>query len=255
MVTDTPERSPFVPPLLHAHLAETLRAGGASKRAVEHALNDASVGRFGASSRNAGSGSRPPHPKAHGVVAPRVGRAGTSAPPEIPAHCAGIKPREAIARDAPERETWNGTQTKRGVDLESEKAKLAATMTRRSFELSTRDGDARQNAEEERRATLALREQRRRDATAARRTALRDMSPDDLCDELAREIDERWAFLDAVTRAGRGGEHRARVMGEIAQRVRQMKRLDEMIRHADGEQRTPLGVPSSFGTVDREREC
>ena len=81
------------------------------------------------------------------------------------------------------------------------------------------------------------------------------MSPDDLCDELAREIDERWAFLDAVTRAGRGGEHRARVMGEIAQRVRQMKRLDEMIRHADGEQRTPLGVPSSFGTVDREREC
>ena len=139
--------------------------------------------------------------------------------------------------------------------MESEKAKLAATMTRRSFELSTRDGDARQNAEEERRATLALREQRRRDATAARRTALRDMSPDDLCDELAREIDERWAFLDAVTRAGRGGEHRARVMGEIAQRVRQMKRLDEMIRHADGEQRTPLGVPSSFGTVDREREC
>lgn len=234
-VTDTLERSLSFPPPFHARSAETLRAGGASKRAVEHALSDASVGRFGASSRNAGSVSRTPHPKAHGVVAPRVGRAGASAPPEIPAYRAGIKPREAIARDAPERETWNGTQTRRGVDLEAEKAKLAATMARPGF--STRRASDADRAEEERLDTHARAVERARDATVARRETLRNLSPDDLCDELANEIDERWAFLDAMTRAGRGEEHRARVTGEIAQRIRQMKRLDEII-----QKNTHLGV-------------
>lgn len=230
-VTDTLERSLSFPPPFHARSAETLRAGGASKRAVEHALSDASVGRFGASSRNAGSVSRTPHPKAHGVVAPRVGRAGASAPPEIPAYRAGIKPREAIARDAPERETWNGTQTRRGVDLEAEKAKLAATMARPGF--STRRASDADRAEEERLDTHARAVERARDATVARRETLRNLSPDDLCDELANEIDERWAFLDAMTRAGRGDEHRARVTAEIAERVRQMKRLDELISRRD----------------------
>jgi hypothetical protein len=169
------------------------------------------------------------------VVAPRVGRAGASAPPEIPAYRAGIKPREAIARDAPERETWNGTQTRRGVDLEAEKAKLAATMARPGF--STRRASDADRAEEERLDTHARAVERARDATVARRATLRNLSPDDLCDELANEIDERWAFLDAMTRAGRGEEHRARVTGEIAQRVRQMKRLDEII-----QKNTHLGV-------------
>lgn len=169
------------------------------------------------------------------MVAPRVGRAGASAPPEIPAYRAGIKPREAIARDAPERETWNGTQTRRGVDLEAEKARLAATMARRGF--STRRASDADRAEEERLDTHARAVERARDATVARRETLRNLSPDDLCDELANEIDERWAFLDAMTRAGRGEEHRARVTGEIAQRVRQMKRLDEMI-----QKNTHLGV-------------
>ena len=40
-----------------------------------------------------------------------------------------------------------------------------------------------------------------------------------------------------MTRAGRGEEHRARVTGEIAQRIRQMKRLDEII-----QKNTHLGV-------------
>jgi hypothetical protein len=170
------------------------------------------------------------------VVAPRVGRAGTSTHPEIPAYRAGIKPRETIVRDAAhyKRETWNGTQTRRGVDAEAEKAKLAASMARRSF--STRREETEDVSERERRATeeARLREhEARRDERIARRDALRTMSPDDLCDELAKEVDERWAFLDAMTNAGRGDEHRARVTAEIAERVRQMKRLDELISQRD----------------------
>ena len=119
-----------------------MRAGRPSRTALGRVsfgrdipLNDASVGRFGASSRNAGSVSdRPPHPKAHGVVAPRVGRAGTSTHPEIPAYRAGIKPRETIVRDAAhyKRETWNGTQTRRGVDAEAETRAGAARYAARS---------------------------------------------------------------------------------------------------------------------------
>jgi hypothetical protein len=36
-----------------------------------------------------------------------------------------------------------------------------------------------------------------------------------------------------MTNAGRGDEHRARVTAEIAERVRQMKRLDELISQRD----------------------
>jgi len=165
-----------------------------------------------------------------------VGRAGTSTHPAIPAYRAGIKPREAIARDARHyaRETWNGTQTRRGVDVDAEKAKLAASMARRSFSTRREETDHDPDVVSERLLKERLREhEARRDERIARRNALRHMSPDDLCDELAKEVDERWAFLDAMTRAGRGDEHRARVTAEIAERVRQMKRLDELISRRD----------------------
>ena len=43
----------------------------------------------------------------------------------------------------------------------------------------------------------------------------------------------RWALLDAMPRGGRGDAQIARLMAEIAERVRQMKRLDELISRRD----------------------
>ena len=117
------------------------------------------------------------------------------------------------------------------------KRELTSAILRSARGFSTRRASDADRAEEERLDTHARAVERARDATVARRETLRNLSPDDLCDELANEIDERWAFLDAMTRAGRGEEHRARVTGEIAQRIRQMKRLDEII-----QKNTHLGV-------------
>ena len=67
------------------------------------------------------------HAKSHGVVAPRVG-AGASASPDPRDFRPGIKPLATIEREAPSREVWDGTQTRRGRDNEAAKDSLAATM-------------------------------------------------------------------------------------------------------------------------------
>ena len=62
------------------------------------------------------------------------------------------------------------------------------------------------------------------------------MSPEEMCDAIHDEIDERWAFLARMERApGRGDEHRAKITAEISERMRQLARLDEILVARDEE--------------------
>ena len=169
------------------------------------------------------------HAKSHGVVAPRVG-AGASAPPDPRDFRPGIKPLATIEREAPPREVWDGTQTRRGRDNEAAKDALAATM-------SHHGRTAAQRA-----ATLAARERaaavERARINALEKERTRRMSPEEMCDAIHDEIDERWAFLAQMERAGRGDAHRAKITAEISHRVRQLERLDEMLTARDEERYT-----------------
>jgi len=62
------------------------------------------------------------------------------------------------------------------------------------------------------------------------RKRMQNATPDVLYREVTKEIDERWEFLEQMRAVGKGETHRVRVEGEIGERVRQLKRLDEMIR-------------------------
>ena len=169
------------------------------------------------------------HAKSHGVVAPRVG-AGASAPPDPRDFRPGIKPLATIEREAPPREVWDGTQTRRGRDNEAAKDSLAATMAHHGRTAAQRAANL---AARERAAAANARES---DALEKERT--RRMSPEEMCDAIHDEIDERWAFLARMERAGRGDEHRAKITAEISQRVRQLERLDEILVARDEERYT-----------------
>ena len=195
---------------------------------MRSALDDASVGRFGTNNSASTSERKYSHPKSHGVAVPRVGVPGGANPVAVPKYRAGIKPHSSIIRDVPGRELWNGTQTVKGRDGDAEKERLANAMSRQS---------AGRTAEERIKETGILELQHAQELARTEkqkeRQRMQHASADALYDEISKEIDERWEFLETMTRAGKGDEHKPRVMGEIAQRVATMKRLDVMIREEE----------------------
>jgi|TARA_B110000238_G_scaffold173515_2_gene192637 hypothetical protein len=194
-------------------------------------MDDACGGRFGStsssnSSKTCSSSKKQPHPKSHGVLLPRVGHPGGHHETALPTKRAGIKPHSDIIRDAPERETWNGTQLPRGRDGDAEKEKLANAMASRRGVART-EGDW---LEELRIAQIAREQESVRQKKQNERKRMQNATPDVLYREVTKEIDERWEFLEQMRAVGKGETHRVRVEGEIGERVRQLKRLDEMIR-------------------------
>ena len=82
------------------------------------------------------------------------------------------------------------------------------------------------NASQRMEARAALEERQRAAAAPSH-------SPDDMCDEIQREIDDRWRFLAEMQAAGRAEQYKAQVKSEIAARVQQLKRLDALITERD----------------------
>ena len=119
---------------------DTLRASGASRREVEDALRRAATGRpmrddasTTASARRSSS-RRNSIAATHGVIAPRVGRAGGggggggSGGGGRAWRGGGVKTKAAIDRDASPLEPYDANSLPRGRDNEAAKDALAATM-------------------------------------------------------------------------------------------------------------------------------
>jgi hypothetical protein len=51
-------------------------------------------------------------------------------------------------------------------------------------------------------------------------------SADDMCDDIQREIDERWAFLAEMQAASRGDQYKGQMRTEISQRVAGLCKLN-----------------------------
>ncbi|CAG9467240.1 unnamed protein product [Pedinophyceae sp. YPF-701] len=75
--------------------------------------------------------------------------------------------------------------------------------------------------------------QRELELQARQRAALRPRTEREELEEMfakvVREIDERKAFLDDMARQGRYNEFAGTIRGEIAERVREMSRIDQML--------------------------
>ena len=115
---------------------DACRANGTSKRAMEDILNQASQGRLvtKAIPKTVRAGSTA---AAHGVAAPKVGRRASSIP-VMPGSFSGRKTHEAIKRENPGREWYDGTGIAPGRDNESAKDELAAQMEYRGMNAQQR---------------------------------------------------------------------------------------------------------------------
>ena len=171
----------------------------------------------------------------HGVIAPRVGRAGGggggggSGGGGRAWRGGGVKTKAAIDRDASPLEPYDANSLPRGRDNEAAKDALAATMEWGETTSARARVAAAVRREKEKEATEA-----RRRAAAAGAADASKITADDMVDAIAREIDERWAFLREMDAAGLGERHRGVITAEISARVNQLKRLDAMLCERDG---------------------
>ena len=123
-----------------------------------------------------------------------------------------------------------------GRDNEAAKDELAAQMQYRGMNAQQRMAA---RVEHEHRAGGVMGQQGRRAGEEGVAHASRSkerqtsISADDMCDDIQREIDERWQFLAEMQAAGKGDQYRAQIRSEIAQRVTQLKRLDALITERD----------------------
>ncbi len=194
-----------------------MEASGASRRTVAGLLATGSVA--------------PAPPKAPGfhrrnpggVVAPVVGRRRPDrAPPDRLA--SGIRTKDAIAAANPRApEPWTGRGVPRGRDNDAEKARL-----QRRMELH-----GKETLPPPRRLSEMARDGRELEPTPPRRkTRVQEM--EEMFSAIVGEIEEREEFLAEMRELGRAERYEREIAAEVAERVNQLKGLDEALRSASG---------------------
>lgn len=195
-----------------------MEASGASRRTVAGLLAGGSV-----------AAAPPERPKLHrrnpgGVVFPVVGRRRPDphAPPDR--FATGIRTKEAIAAANPRApEPWTGRGVPRGRDNDAEKARL-----QRHMELH-----GKETLPPPRRLSEMARDGRELEPTPPRRkTRVQEM--EEMFSAIVGEIEEREEFLAEMRELGRADRYEREIAAEVAERVNQLKGLDEALRSASG---------------------
>ena len=195
-----------------------MEASGASRRTVAGLLAGGSV-----------AAAPPERPKLHrrnpgGVVFPVVGRRRPDphAPPDR--FATGIRTKEAIAAANPRApEPWTGRGVPRGRDNDAEKARL-----QRRMELH-----GKETLPPPRRLSEMARDGRELEPTPPmRKTRVQEM--EEMFSAIVGEIEEREEFLAEMRELGRAERYEREIAAEVAERVNQLKGLDEALRSASG---------------------
>ncbi len=193
-----------------------MEASGASRRTVAGLLAGGSV-----------AAAPPERPKLHrrnpgGVVFPVVGRRRPDPPPDR--FASGIRTKEAIAAANPRApEPWTGRGVPRGRDNDAEKARL-----QRRMELH-----GKETPPPPRRLSEMARDGRELEPTPPRRkTRVQEM--EEMFSAIVGEIEEREEFLAEMRELGRAERYEREIAAEVAERVNQLKGLDEALRSASG---------------------
>ena len=144
------------------------------------------------------------------------------APPDR--FASGIRTKEAIAAANPRApEPWTGRGVPRGRDNDAEKARL-----QRRMELH-----GKETLPPPRRLSEMARDGRAPSPPPPRRkTRVQEM--EEMFSAIVGEIEEREEFLAEMRELGRAERYEREIAAEVAERVNQLKGLDEALRSASG---------------------
>ena len=136
----------------------------------------------------------------------------------------GIRTKDAIAAANPRApEPWTGRGVPRGRDNDAEKARL-----QRRMELH-----GKETLPPPRRLSEMARDGRELEPTPPRRkTRVQEM--EEMFSAIVGEIEEREEFLAEMRELGRAERYEREIAAEVAERVNQLKGLDEALRSASG---------------------